>query len=323
MFLPVLIGLLFLIWVEHQVSARLLAAAGRWLVEGRWASVRRWAAWYRYHPAWGYRWVAHFWDSGAAMNLGHTEDAVAAARVSLGRPDRHDCPLVLVNHAITVFVNAGLYEEALATPGRWSRAARENGRRADPAHWAYVRINLAEALHNLGASAEALRDLEDVRELAAGQPVAEHGRRCLKAWIHVDRGELDDARAELEQVDVSQLADYEPEVAYAWAALERDCGNFEEAMRHAEAGLAAAKRASSVRNGHFMVAGIAALAGDAARARTHFEQAANHRYRGQAGEGLERYAAFLEAQGEPDRAREMRRLAVERDPQRHARLTHG
>lgn len=99
-------------------------------------------------------------------------------------------------------------------------------------------------------------------------------------------------------MDASVLPNYEAEVAYTWAALERESGNFAIALTHAELGMRQAKRVSSKRNGQFLVAGIAALMGDSARARSLFDAGVAADYRGQGGDGLTRFAAFLDSLSE-------------------------
>lgn len=117
-------------------------------------------------------------------------------------------------------------------------------------------------------------------------------------------------------VDPKALApDYEAEVYYTWAALEREQGDYPKAQQHAEAGLALAKRPSSVRNGLFMVASVMAHSGDPHVAIDWFEEALAHPYKGQARYGLSRYAAFLNTQGKTDRAATVAKLMTELDPE--------
>jgi hypothetical protein len=86
-------------------------------------------------------------------------------------------------------------------------------------------------------------------------------------------------------------------------------------MQHAQRGEKLSLRPSSVRNGLFMKASIAAASGPADNALSWFEAALSHPYEGQARYGLVRFAAFLAARGETTRAADVTRLARERDPQ--------
>jgi predicted TPR repeat methyltransferase len=64
-----------------------------------------------------------------------------------------------------------------------------------------------------------------------------------------------------------------------------------------------------------MVAGIAALMGDDARALALFNEAVESEYQAQGGDGLLRFATFLEQRGDADGAERLLRLTIERDPE--------
>lgn len=251
----------------------------------------------------------------ARQEAGETEEAVELIRQTLAEASREACPWALVNAATDSLVTAGLYQEALRVPDAWSEDARERGRKQDSFSLALTRINQAEALHNLGSNERALEALQAVESLAKDYPMALHGLRCLRAWILVHLGRLTEARAEAARVNVGGVPTYRAEVSYTWAAIERESGNLDEALKHAEAGLRAAWRAPSYRNGLFMVAGIAALAGEPDRAHALFKEAVHMVYRRQGGDGLLRFAAFLDGRGDHEGAIRARRLAVERDPE--------
>lgn len=262
---------------------------------------------------------AWFVRMSAHANLGATAKSVRLAEGllrSLADATPRACPLVALNAIIVTLINGGRYAAALAAGDRWSEEARERGREADPGSYVIVRINEAEALCNQARMEEALARLNEVRAAAADSPFALAGLRTLEAWILLQAGRIDDARAALEGADLSAIQPlYEPEVEYTRAALERDSGHLDAALRHARRGLAGAKRAASRRNGLFMVAGIRALQGDHAEARELFERGVHDPYRAQAGEGLARYARFLASLGERDAAERVRGMVRERDPE--------
>jgi hypothetical protein len=236
--------------------------------------------------------------AAAYKDVGNCKEAVTLMRRMLGDLPREECPWPWVNSAVDLFVSSGRYREALGAARGWSKAARSRGRWLTRVSFAITRINQAEALHNLGRDTEALARLDEASRFCDADPLATNGLSCLRAWILLHAGELHRARRELGGVDASVLPNYEAEVAYTWAALERESGNFAIALTHAELGMRQAKRVSSKRNGQFLVAGIAALMGDSARARSLFDAGVAADYRGQGGDGLTRFAAFLDSLSE-------------------------
>jgi hypothetical protein len=169
--------------------------------------------------------------------------------------------------------------------------------------------------HNVGRDDDALLRLRRIIHLAEKYPLAINGLYCLRAWIRVQRGELDAARADLARIAADPLAMYAAELCYTRAALEREAGNLEAARRLAETGLKRARTASSERNGQFVLAGILALSGQAAGARDLFDRAVQHSYRGQGGDGLWRFAAFPDSTREHQEAARVLGLLIERDPE--------
>jgi tetratricopeptide (TPR) repeat protein len=247
--------------------------------------------------------------------VGETDEGVELMRSVLADWPRDECPWIFVNSAVDLFVSSGCYRDALSAARGWSKSARLRGRKSDRVAFAITRINQAEALHNLGRDTEALARLDEASRFGQGDPLAMNGLSCLRSWILLHRGELHRARREIASVDASMLPNYEAEVAYTWAALERESGNLSLALTHAEHGLSQAQRVSSKRNGQFLVAGIAALMGDSARARSLFDAGVAADYCGQGGDGLFRFAAFLDAEGEHQAAARVLALLVERDPE--------
>jgi tetratricopeptide (TPR) repeat protein len=271
------------------------------------------------------RFSAHFLRMTIFSDRGDTSRAVALAhqlRRKLNPSQLASCPWQIVNTIVVVLINGGQYAAALAAIRIWTPEQQERGRTEDEQFFVIARINEAEALSNHARIDEALTALDEVREAAREWPFARAGLIVLRAWILLQVGRVREARATLEGADLSALDPlYAAEVEYTRAALERDSGQLERAMEHAERGLAAAQRASSRRNGLFMIAGIAAQDGDHERAHRLFEEGAHSRYRAQAGEGLSRYARFLESVGEAGKARRVRRWILSRDPEWRAPLT--
>jgi tetratricopeptide (TPR) repeat protein len=221
-----------------------------------------------------------------------------------------------VNLATCELVTAGRYQEALTVDRSWPADDLDLAKTVDPAMFGVTLINRAEALHNLARNDEAHALLDTATPLVADYPLGKHGLQCLRAWILIHQGDLERAREALSSVERAALAPFfTAEVDFTWAALERDTGDYSQALSHAEQGLSLAERPSSVRNGHFMIATIAALSGDSARALKEFEKALAHPYKGQARYGLLRFAAFLSARGDTVRATEVMHLSTKLDPE--------
>lgn len=269
----------------------------------------------RFLPISGSRYFSLFIRAGACRDLGRTADSLEATRKLLETCSRALCPWAIVNLAVDSLVSAGLYGQALSVHERWSETAQQRGKRHDEISFATVQINRAEALHNLGLDQQALELLDSVHALARRDPLARNGLLCLRAWILVHDGQLEAARANLSGIEPRGLQSYGAELNYTLAALARESGNLEDALHRAETGLGLARRASSRRNGLFMVAGIAALMGNDARALALFNEAVESKYQAQGGDGLLRFATFLERRADVDGAERVLRLTIERDPE--------
>jgi len=249
-------------------------------------------------------------------SAGESSRAANRARRILEAMRRDHCDFRLLNTLVDALISAGRYREALAIPDRFMAAARERGRIEDPGSHALLRINLAEALYESGEEEAALEQLSSVEAAGATSPLAASGLSCLRAWIRIHRGEVAAARADLDAVDPAGLGEfYEAELHMTRAALEREAGDPGQALVHARKGLETARRPSSERNALFLLADLAARRGETEEARETFRRAVDHRYRGQGGDGLLRYASFLESSGDAAGALAALRLCVERDPE--------
>ncbi len=202
----------------------------------------------------------------------------------------------------------------------WSPAAQARGRRSHPFAALLVRINTAEALHNLGRDDEALAELDDVLEATRPGEYVHAGAATLKAWILAARGSLE-APALISGIELGGMGDkYRAEVHFTRAAAFAANRRFDEAEREARAGLSHAKRPSSERNAWFLLGSIAYDAGDPARALDYFDIGLAHRYRGQGGFALLKRARALAELGR-EGVRDALALVIARDPQSAAAAT--
>jgi len=250
----------------------------------------------------------------ALQALGDVDGAVACARAYLAHPTAGS-PLHRANTAVDVLVFAGRYGEALAVTGTWDDARWRDFAVGHPPIFVILRANLAEALYNLGRWDEALARLADL-DAAARTPLTAAILALQRAWILAHRG---DGAAALRLVDgidrVAFSAAWRAEAHYTRASALLALDRIAEAGVEAEAGLTAARRASSQRNGWFLLARVAARAGDLARACALFERGARHAYRRQGGDSLVLWGDVLSAQRRVADARTAWSLAIERDPE--------
>lgn len=250
----------------------------------------------------------------ALQALGDVDGAVACARAYLAHPAAGS-PLHRANTAVDVLVFAGRYGEALAVTATWDDARWRELAAGHPPIFVILRANLAEALYNLGRWDEALALLADL-DVAARTPLTAAILALQRAWILAHRG---DGAAALRLVDgidrVALPVAWRAEAHYTRASALLALDRVADAAVEAEAGLAAARRASSQRNGWFLLARAAARAGDLAHACALFERGARHFYRRQGGDSLVLWGDVLAAQGRGAEARTAWSLAIERDPE--------
>jgi tetratricopeptide (TPR) repeat protein len=241
--------------------------------------------------------------------LGDTARAVEGAR-RLANEARAVGDWGLANTAINTFINAGLYQEALEVERGWEPQAEPDE------EWGLAQLNLTEALYNLGDWTAASERLRAVEEVASGESLLRHALLLQRAWILAHTGRGEDALATLESLNLQCLPRvYWSEVAFARASVLLALRRFEEAGARAREGLVLARRASSTRNGLFLLGRISLEAGRLEEAMRHFEAGAAHPYQGQGGGGLLAWGDCLERLGQGARAREAWRLVLERDPQ--------
>lgn len=248
---------------------------------------------------------------------GETAAAVEATRIMLRQVDGdRRLSWRVVTDATNNLVNAGLYREAVLLPRKWSGRAREAARRKDPANHALAQVNRAEALHNLGRNASALRLLSRVEAEARQNALALEGLLCLRAWICSHTGDLLQATRDLAHIQGDALRrDYAPELHYARAKSALAAGRRHQARSQATRGLRSSVRAASERNGLFLLAEISAAEGETESALEYFQRGLAHRYRAQGGASLLGYADLLTELGRHSDAARAEELIVGRDPQ--------
>ena len=250
----------------------------------------------------------------ALQALGDVDGAVACARAYLAHPTAGS-PLHRANTAVDVLVFAGHYGEALAVTAAWDDHRWRDLAAGHPPIFVILRANLAEALYNLGRWDDALARLADL-DPAARTPLTAAILALQRAWILAHRG---DGAAALRLVDAIDRAAlpvaWRAEAHYTRASALLALDRAADAAVEAEAGLAAARRASSQRNGWFLLARIASRAGDLARACALFERGARHAYRRQGGDSLLLWGDILAAQHRVAEARTAWSLTIDRDPE--------
>lgn len=264
------------------------------------------AAWMR-SPLWREELYAH-------SALGDTGSAVAGAR-RLAVHAKADGCLPCANCATNLFINAGLYLEALDIEKGWRGPS--NPPEPSAAHeWALVRFNLVEAVYNLGSWEAASARLSTLEDAARGFPFLWNFFPVQRAWILAHGGRGEEALAALENVDYRRVPRvYRSEVHFTRAAALLALCRHEEAQREARMGLRLARRVSSTRNGLFLLGRIVMAAGRLEEALRFFEAGATHPYKGQGGDALLAWGDCLAKLGRQEEAREAWRLVLERDTQ--------
>ena len=253
-------------------------------------------------------------DLYALSALGETEAAVAGAR-RLAVHAKADGCVDCANCVVNLFINAGLYLEALAIEKGWQGPSEPQTPHAEQ-EWALVRFNLVEAVYNLGGWEAALARLNALEEVARRHPFLWNFFPVQRAWILAHTGRGTEALDALRQVDWRGVPpEYRSEVCFTRAAALLALRRYDEAHQEASAGLKLALRASSTRNGLFLLGRIAHAAGRREEALRFFEAGARHPYKGQGGDALLAWGDCLDELGRHEEAREAWRLVLDRDKQ--------
>jgi tetratricopeptide (TPR) repeat protein len=249
---------------------------------------------------------------------GRVSDALVCVETLRATLSPQVCSWQCLNVMIDTLIMAGRYHEALTLPDAWSLEAREHGARRDSDWFILARVNAAEALENLGRMPEAVALVSKLEaDCDAGSPA--RGGVCMQAaWIATLVGEPARALTLLEAVRLMP-AEYRAELHYTRALALSALGRHDDACREAQRGFCSAVRASSFRNGLYILGSIAHHAGDHAQAARHFEAGFEHPYRAQGGAALVCFGDTLQVLGRIDQAKHLYEAVAERDPQSHAR----
>lgn len=249
-------------------------------------------------------------------DLGNTNESVRSIQTMISSLRSDVCSWYIINHVVNSFVNAGLYREAIDFTSRWPHQVLDQVSQLDPTTRIITHINQAEAYHNLGEHHKALEILDSFDDWIAQNPIALHGRACLKAWILIYLGRTNEARALLESVDPKILSPgYISEVHYTWAELHRKEQDYTQATHHVEQGQRLAIRASSERNGLFIKAEILAQQHRLESSVELFEMALAHRYKAQCAKGLNAYCEVLKKLGRNEKIADIQQVILKYDPQ--------
>lgn len=239
---------------------------------------------------------------------GRTKEAVAAARRLL---DSRRYNLVLANTCINALINSGAYAEALRVELPHTDDPVQKG------SWALCQVNLAEAEYNLGRWSDALVRLDEARRRVwALDALTLAGHHAQRAWVLAHLNRPAEARAAIDQAVRDDLPIiFRAEHFFTEAVVRLSEGRYEHALVTAEAGAAAALRASSHRNAAFLIAQICVRLELFERAEAEFQRGAQMAYRAQGGAGLLEWGKLLARLGRHDEAVVAWQLAIERDPQ--------
>jgi len=250
----------------------------------------------------------------ALSALGETEAAVAGARRLVVHARADGCA-PCANCVVNLFINAGLYLEALSIERGWQGPAEPQTPHEEQ-EWALVRFNLVEAVYNLGGWEAAHARLNALEEVARRHPFLWNFFPVQRAWILAHTGRGAEALEALRQVEWRSVhREYRSEVCFTRAAALLALRRYDEARQEASAGLKLALRASSTRNGLFLLGRIAHAAGRREEALGFFEAGARHLYKGQGGDALLAWGDCLDELGRHEEAREAWRLVLDRDKQ--------
>ncbi len=301
-----ILWLLFLVWA-FALAAYLSFLYGAWPL----ARALGRAAPYVLGPTYGGN-LAFQHEAFALREAGDLSKAVALAKARLARKS---VPAWSRNVAIDILISAGEYEAARGAEPPPDRARGWY----DALCLALIQVNLAEADYNLGRWDAAETRLQGLDLVCRRFAIARAGLLQQRAWIAAHRGRGAEALELCASMKARWLPPiYRAEYHFTRAAALLAVGRIDDAEAAVDDGEGQAKRLSSRRNALFLRARVAAARGDWVRAERLCQEATNHAFRGQGGDGLLLRAQALKKLDRHSEADEALRLVSERDPQSEA-----
>lgn len=238
-----------------------------------------------------------------------------AAALAKARIAEEHLPAWSRNTAIDILISAGEYKAALsAEPSPYTPSNAH-----EALSLTLIQINLAEAEYNLGRWEDAETRLRDLDLACQPFPMTRAGLLQQRAWIAAHRGRSAEALELCTSVKPTWLpaafrAEYHFTRAVAYLAAGR-VGDADAALREGER---AARRLSSKRNALLLRARIASARGDWLSTKRFCQEAANHPFRGQGGDGYLLWGQALMILGDSAQSEVVFRLLSERDPESEA-----
>ncbi len=222
------------------------------------------------------------------------------------------------NAAICAAISVGRYQSAIERARNlscWPASASTSG-----PEWWLVRVNVSEALYNLGRWEKALEAIDGLEKDALGMNLA--GLLNQRSWIFCHTGRATDALALHLTADRNGL----PPIFYAEHHFTRalcllELKRFDESAAELDVAETFAMRITSKRNLIYMRARLAMARGDFEAAEKLYRLGAKHPYRGQGGEALLAWGDCLVKLDRSDEARTAWELCVRRDPQSASAVT--
>ncbi len=309
-----LVVLAFMVWAQKGLAWSDVLCK-RYLYSGRRVACRRAIAALRFAPHPLAPLLADRFLIRLASDEACTVSALAGLDRLIAQSTAPQTSAIISASLVDIWVNAGHYRAAIFAPRqyRWRGLGASSWELYSVAH-----INRAEALHNVGRNDLALRLLARIRSRNTSG-VGVNGSIALEAWILADMGRAREAREVFERIDPRPLTPYyAAEVHFTRALIELASGEYEVALAEASSGMANVVRASSERNGWFLLGRIEALRGNLEPALALYERGRSHRYRGQSGRGLLELGQLYERSAQPDAARAAYAQAIREDPENAA-----
>ena len=247
---------------------------------------------------------------------GRMSEALDASRHALAGLPVATCPWHVLNVIVGIMISAGRYREALAARRRWPRVVRDKPEPATEYGQALTCLSLVEALYNLGKLAAAKRLLSRIESACRRHALSRNCHVLQHARLLTLEGRASEALEAVKHVVASELSSANrSELHFTRAAALRDIGAFEDADAEVRLGMVSGERASSQRNGIFLLGTIARARGDLASAVRELERGMAHRYRGQGGDSMLQLAGCYEKLGQLELTARTYGLLLRRDPE--------